>query len=89
MANTSGPDSVRIVGVGARDDLTELQEFVAKYKVGDIDHIADEDAQIWRELGVTSQPAWAFVNDDGTVEVQIGALGEEALLAKMEMLAAT
>ncbi len=65
-----------------------MAEFIEANGVDDIVHISDEDLEIWRELGVTSQPAWAYINDDGTVEVEIGALGEEGILAKMSELAA-
>ncbi len=35
------------------------------------------------------QPAWAFIDDDGTVEVVNGALGEEAIRERAAALAAS
>ena len=52
-------------------------------------HITDEDTAIWADFGVTSQPAFAFIDDDGSVEVSISSFGEDGLTAKAEALAAT
>lgn len=41
---------------------------------------------MWDSFGIVSQPAWAFVNDDGTVETNAGALGESALLERIAEL---
>jgi len=84
----NGPAEVTIIGVAGRDDADAMAAFVEDHGVSDIVHISDEELIIWRELGITSQPAWAYVNDDGTVEVEQGALGEEGILAKMNELAA-
>ena len=44
---------------------------------------------IWERYGVVSQPAFAFINDDGTVETNIGAMGLEGLTEAAEALKAT
>ena len=54
--------------------------------VGGFPHIADEDNAVWAAFGVTSQPRFAFIDDDGSVEVVRLPIGElstrvEALLA--------
>jgi len=54
--------------------------------VGGFDHIADSDIEVWREFGITSQPAFAFLNDDGTVEVHKGALGLDTLTERVNTL---
>jgi hypothetical protein len=43
---------------------------------------------IWREFRVTSQPAFVFINNDGTVESRIGAMGLEGLTARINELIA-
>jgi peroxiredoxin len=77
---------VNFVGVAGRDDLSEMQDFVSTYGVEAFDHIADEDVAIWREFGVTSQPAFVFIDDAGEVEVLISSLGEDGLIEKVEAL---
>lgn len=80
-------DRVNIVGVAGRDDLRDMEEFVAENGVSGFDHIADEDTEIWAAYGVTSQPAFVFINDDGSSETLISALGVEGLTERVEALA--
>lgn len=44
---------------------------------------------MWERYEVFSQPAFAFINDDGTVETRIGAMGEEGLIEAAEALKAS
>jgi hypothetical protein len=81
-------DQVNIVGVAGRDDLRDMEEFVSRTGVEGFDHIADEDSEIWTIFGVTSQPAFVFINDDGTTETLISALGVDGLTERIEALAA-
>lgn len=82
-------DQVNIIGVAGRDDLRDMEGFVSEFGVGGFDHIADEDAEIWTTFGVTSQPAFVFINDDGSVETLISSLGLEGLTERVEALAAS
>ncbi len=63
-----------------------MVDFVDETGVGAFDHWIDTDGAIWAELGVFDQPAFAFINDDGTVEVNVGALGEEGLTERLQAL---
>lgn len=63
-----------------------MAEFVSSTGVGSFDHIADDDLKIWSEFGVTSQPAFAFLNDDGTVKTIVSRLGEDRLAEEIEAL---
>jgi len=54
--------------------------------VTNIVHAIDSDGEIWQEFGIASQPAWAFVNDDGKIETNIGALGKDRLLEEVARL---
>jgi hypothetical protein len=49
--------------------------------------VVDHDGSIWSSFGVSAQPAFAFVDDDGTVEVFVGSLGETGLTERMQALA--
>ena len=63
-----------------------MVDFVDETGVGAFDHWIDINGAVWVELGVIDQPAFAFVNDDGTVEVEIGALGEDGLTERLQNL---
>ncbi len=65
-----------------------MEEFVSETGVEGFDHIADEDSEIWTTFGVTSQPAFVFINDDGATETLISALGVDGLTERIEALAA-
>ncbi len=66
-----------------------MADFVDETGVGAFDHLIDAEGTIWSELSVSDQPAFAFINDDGTVEVNVGALGEEELTNRLEALIAS
>lgn len=75
--------------MASRDDVDAIRGFVDKYEVEGFEHIIDEGGVVWEQYGVTSQPSFAFINDDGTVETRIGAMGLEGLSEVAEMLTAT
>ncbi len=77
---------VNVVGVSGRDDLSPMRRFVTNNGVGAFPHLADLDGEVWEAFGVGSQPAFAFVNDDGSVEIVIGAMGETGLTDRMNAL---
>lgn len=81
-------DQVNIIGVAGRDDLRDMEEFVSETGVDGFDHIADEDSEIWTTFGVTSQPAFVFIDDDGSTEMLISSLGLDGLTERVEALAA-
>lgn len=61
--------------------MAASEEFVDQFEL-DIDgitHIIDESGDVWSGFGVVGQPAWAFINDDGSVEIVNGALGGDAV----------
>ncbi|WP_061963283.1 redoxin family protein [Demequina aurantiaca] len=69
------PEGVTMMGVAGRsDDPAAMQEFVTDYGVGGIEHLADTDGSIWANFSVVSQPAFIFVNDDGTMQGSGGGL---------------
>lgn len=74
---------VEVVGVPGRGGTPEMEQFVADTGIGELRHAVDADGGIWRRFGIIGQPAFAFVDDDGTVEVFNGGLGLEALTERM------
>ena len=65
-----------------------MADFISDFDVGHIPHVADTEGSIWLGFEVISQPAWAFVNDNGDIDVVIGSLGHDALRERIEALAA-
>lgn len=81
-------DDVRVVGVAGRGEVPEMEGFVADTGTGAITHVVDDDGSIWAAYGVSSQPAFAFIDADGVVtDLVVGAMGEAALVEQAEALA--
>lgn len=76
-------DDVTVIGVAARDEIEVFADWISDNGVEGFEHIADPDRMVWREFGISSQPAFAFINDDGTAESHVGELGPESLSAKV------
>lgn len=81
------PEGVTIVGIPGRADVASSQGFLSDYGVGGFTHLYDEDGSIWQAFDVAYQPAFAFINDDGSVETVPGSLGEDEILAAAADLA--
>ena len=78
--------AVTFVGVAGLDQLPAMQQFVAKYPVGKLTHLADTDGSVWARFGVTHQPAFAFIRPDGGVDVVKGGLSEPDLTQRVGAL---
>ncbi|MGD9619559.1 MAG: protein disulfide oxidoreductase [Mycolicibacterium sp.] len=57
---------VTFVGVAARADQAQMQNFVAKYNLN-FTNLDDADGSIWARFGVPWQPAYVFLHPDGEV----------------------
>lgn len=78
---------VEVIGVASRGGVAEMEGFVADTGTDGLTHLADESGRIWSDFGVVTQPAYAFIDDDGAVDLVVGALGEAALTDRMTALA--
>ena len=56
----------QIIGVASRDTIEQIEAFVADTGVDTFPHAADIDGDVWEFYGIGSQPAFVFINDDGT-----------------------
>ncbi|WP_144276256.1 redoxin domain-containing protein [Demequina sp. NBRC 110053] len=84
------PEGVELVGVAGRiTDDTEVAQFLEFTGTGDATHVLDSDGAIWESFGVALQPAFYFVNDDGTFEKGGSGLTAEDILAQAERLASS
>ena len=82
-------DDVTVIGVAGRSGADTFQDWITSREVDGFEHIADPDVEVWREFRITTQPAFAFINDDGTVESRLGAMGLESLTARVNELIAS
>jgi thiol-disulfide isomerase/thioredoxin len=68
------------VGVaGLSSDVAAMQGFVADTGTDGLTHVADTDGAVYTGFGVASQTTYAFVDDDGTIEVVPGPISEDEL----------
>jgi thiol-disulfide isomerase/thioredoxin len=79
--------SVEVIGVAGRGEVDEMEGFVSDTGTGGLTHVVDRDGSIWTSFEVIAQPAFAFIDGSGSVEVVVGALGEDALVERMTALA--
>ncbi len=87
MAEPDWPADVTMIGVAGLSDAEQAKVFVDDHGVGGFRHLYDTDGSIWQTFGVTGQPAFAWVNDDGTFTVQQGGIGKWDILANAQELA--
>ncbi|MDE0572159.1 redoxin domain-containing protein [Demequina sp. B12] len=86
-ANAALPDGVTLYGLPGQADVDSSQGFVDTYGLGDFQHIFDEDGSLWSGFGVSYQPAFVLINDDGTIETVAGSLDTDEIVAAAEDLA--
>lgn len=79
---------ITFVGMAGHDTDQAHRDFVDEHGLGDMLHVVDEDGSLWSRYGVSYQPAWVFIDDDGATEVVAGGLYDDlesrlqALLAR-------
>ena len=78
--------SVDVVGVAALGSVDEMKTFVSDTGIENFTQLADPDAEVWSVFGVASQPAFAFISSDGSIEVVQGSIGEEEILERAATL---
>jgi len=62
-----------------------MQEFITKHQLT-FPNIKDNDGVIFAQFDVAYQPAWVFIQQDGTFETNLGAMDEVTLTAMLEKL---
>lgn len=75
--------------MAGKDDLSAVKGFLGGNGVNRFTHTLDGDGSLWAAFGIGSQPAVAFINDDGTIDVRQGAISEDELAERIEELIAT
>ena len=79
LVEVAARHDVDVIGVAGRGDLGAMLDFIDDTGTGGFTHLADVTGVVWDELEVFAQPAFAFIDDSGEVEVFVGTLGEQAL----------
>lgn len=72
--------------MAGQDDEEAMAKFVAEFGLDGFEHIADPSGQVWSTFGITAQPSYVFINDDGEIARQVGALPDDEFLAVLERL---
>ncbi|HSH32497.1 MAG: hypothetical protein WBM72_10090 [Actinomycetota bacterium] len=67
------------------DGTEAMQGFVDDHDLGFIQAVT-EDGSLWTHFGVAYQPAWVFVDDDGTTTVVPYELPESELTSTLDRL---
>ncbi len=60
--------------------------FVDDYGVAGFEHVADLHGEIWSVFGVTAQPSYVFIDDNGEVRRHIGGMQPEDLAAELDFM---
>ena len=85
MANTQLAGKVRVIGVAWNGSEESMQEFVTKHQLTFV-NIKDNDGLVFAQFDVAYQPAWVFIQQDGTSESILGAMDEVTLTEMLEKL---
>ncbi|WP_430867965.1 redoxin domain-containing protein [Demequina aurantiaca] len=88
-AAASLPEGVQMLGVPGLSDEDAMKEFTAEYGIEDMDQLVDADGLLWRNFEVYGQPAFALINDDGTITIVPGAMSTEGILEAADNLLAS
>lgn len=65
-----------------------MQGFIEARGVGEFPHIADVSGDVWGAFNIRSQPAFVFINEDGTIAATTGVLGESGIAEQLDALIA-
>lgn len=68
---------ITFVGMAGHDTDEAHRAFVDEHGLDAMLHVVDEDGSLWSQYGVNYQPAWVFVDEDGTTEVVAGGLYDD------------
>ncbi len=77
------------MGIAGRADIAEHELFIEDFGLSGIPHVVDPDGSLWRRFGISSQPAWVLIDDDGTTEVISSGLGHEQIQSSVADLIAS
>jgi len=80
--------SVTFVGVSTRADVSAMANFASKYNLN-FTNLNDADGSIWAMFNVPWQPAYVFLNSDGSstfVNNPVSAMSQQDLTNRVQAL---
>lgn len=80
---------LNFVGVPGLSIQEQMEGFIDRFDLDGFDHVVDETGSIWAAFGIPAQPAFAFIDADGNIEVVLGEMGVDDLTEKLEQLIAS
>ncbi|WP_165985236.1 redoxin domain-containing protein [Streptomyces sp. YIM 98790] len=80
-------EQITFVGIPGKGSPEDDLKFVTDHHLDGFEHARDTDGLVWSGFGVVSQPAFAFLDADGSIETVPGALDEAELDARLAALA--
>lgn len=63
-----------------------MRDFVNRYSLEHIPHAQDLDGRIWERFGVFGQPAWYFIEDDGSTSRNIGSMSSSEIHDVLDLM---
>lgn len=85
MANKQLAGKVHIIGVAWNGSDQSMQDFISKHQIT-FANIKDNDGLIFAQFEVPYQPAWVFIQQNGTSETIVGAMDEATLTVMLNKL---
>lgn len=70
-------DRITFVGMAGHDTDEAHRAFVEEHGLDAMLHVVDEDGGLWSQYGISYQPAWVFIAEDGNTEVVAGGLYDD------------
>ncbi|MCZ7432444.1 redoxin domain-containing protein [Streptomyces sp. WMMC1477] len=80
-------EDVTFVGVPGKGGTADMEKFVSAHQLDGFQHAVDADGTVWSRFGVAAQPALAFVDKTGKVEVVPGTMSADQLSQRVAELA--
>lgn len=84
-ASVTYADAVTIVGVAWSGTKGDYKAFVKRHGIA-FTNLNDTAGEVFSRFGIAGQPAWAFVSQDGTAEIRMGALTPEDFESLVQQL---
>jgi len=78
-----------MIGISGQDDAATMAEFTTEYGLDSFEHVADITGQVWVIFGVTAQPSFIFINDDGEIRRHVGGMTREEIKEELDLLVAS
>ena len=76
---------IHIIGVAWNGSEQSMQEFITKHQLT-FPNVKDNYGVIFAQFEVPYQPAWVFIQQNGTAQTDVGAMDEVSLAAMLEKL---